>query len=67
MPEKHPLRIEDDITQEEKDMLQDKYCGSFLPQGWRFDGRVYFNEDEVYSGVHPAMHVLVEKFVEEEN
>ena len=67
LPEKLPLRTEDDVTADEKRDLQDRFLTDYLPYGWRHDGRVYFTNDDRYSGKHPGMAKLVELFVEEEN
>jgi len=38
-----------------------------MPDGWRFDGRLYYTAGEIYSAQHPGMSKLVEMFLEQEN
>lgn len=65
--EKIPLRDEEDITDEEKFTLQERFVVDHLPSGWAYDGKIYYNVNEKYSGTHPGLDGLVEIFVEEEN
>jgi hypothetical protein len=44
---KKMLRTRETITNEEIEMLKDKYVCTLLPEGWFYNGFMYFNYDGV--------------------
>ena len=47
LKQKKTLRSRETITEEEIEMLKDKYVCTMLPDGWFYNGYMYFNYDGI--------------------
>lgn len=64
---KRQLRTRESITEEEIEMLKDKYVSSMLPDGWFFNGFMYLNYEGVQQVEHPNLEAIIRQYVEEVN
>ena len=56
---KRTLKTRETITEEEIEMLKDKFVSQMLPEGWFFNGYFYLNHDGDKSFVHPNLEVII--------
>lgn len=74
LAEKKNMRTRESITEEEIQMLEDKYCGEDLPSGdriqWEYTGFCYQNMlggDNERMFQHPNREFLIERYLKEIN
>lgn len=65
--QKKTLRTKESITEEEVEMLKDKYVSSMLPDGWFFNGFMYLNFDGVVQVEHPNLELILKTYLDEQN
>jgi hypothetical protein len=53
------LRTRESITEEEIEMLKEKYVSSMLPDGWFFNGFLYLNYEGVTQVEHPNLEAII--------
>ena len=67
LKQKKTLRTRESITEEEIEMLKDKYVCTMLPDGWFFNGYMYLNYDGIQQPEHPNLEAIVKLFMDEQN
>ena len=65
LSKKRTLRTRETITEEEIEMLKDKYVCTMLPEGWFYNGFMYFNYDGVQQPEHPNIEMIIKTYMEE--
>ena len=65
--DKKTLRTRENITNEEIEMLKDKFVSSCLPDGWFFNGYYYLDVEGKISNEHPNLEFLIKTFLDEQN
>ena len=55
------------LSNEEIEMLKDKYVSSHLPDGWFFNGYMYLNYEGVVQPEHPNLEMIIKNYIDEEN
>ena len=61
------LRTRESLTEEEVEMLKDRFVSSMLPDGWFFNGFMYLNYEGVVQQEHPNLEAIIRTFVDEQN
>lgn len=67
MNKKRTLKSRETITEEEIEMLKDKYVCQFLPNGWFYNGYLYFDIDGKSQGNHPNLEGIIKHYIDEQN
>lgn len=67
LKQKRMLRTRENVTEEEIEMLKDKFVSSMLPDGWFFNGYMYLNYDGIVQQEHPNLEAIIKQFVDEQN
>lgn len=65
LKEKKSLKTRETLTQEEIEMLKDKYVSQFLPDGWFFNGYMYLNYEGVFQPEHPNLEFIIKNYIDE--
>ena len=67
LKQKRTLRTRESITNEEIEMLKEKYVSDFLPDGWFFNGYFYLDVNGDTSNIHPNLEQLIRNYIDEQN
>lgn len=65
LKQKKSLKSRETITEEEIEMLKDKYVSSMLPDGWFFNGYMYLNFDGIQQPEHPNLELIIKTYLDE--
>ena len=61
------MRTRETVSQEEIEILKEKYVSSQLPDGWFFNGFLYLNYDGDTQVEHPNLEGIIKGYIEEQN
>ena len=64
---KRTLKTRETITEEEVEMLKEKFVSLMLPDGWFFNGYYYLNHDGATQFVHPNLELIIKTYIDEQN
>ncbi len=65
LKQKKNLKSRETLTEEEIEMLKDKYVSSNLPDGWFFNGYMYLNYEGVVQPEHPNLEMIIKNYIDE--
>lgn len=65
LKQKKTLKTRETLTEEEIEMLKEKYVSSHLPDGWFFNGYMYLNWDGVQQQEHPNLEMIIKNYIDE--
>jgi hypothetical protein len=67
LKQKKTLKTRETLSNEEIEMLKDKYVSSHLPDGWFFNGYMYLNFEGVVQPEHPNLELIIKTYIDEQN